>query len=127
MSEKSLNIGDETKINYEVLFEDFPESNPYYVQLLREGRYRDLLSLCVASCGWEEIHRARMYGMSKYPRMNWEKSKGTEDHDNFFNANKRSAYRHLAASEVEEIDEESGCKHLAMVGLRCMIALEYMA
>ena len=49
-------------------------------------------------------------------------------HDNFFQANKRSMYRHIVAYEGGEIiDPESGCKHLAMVALRAMIAIEYGA
>lgn len=123
----SQNEGEQLgKRDYAILFEDFPHSNPRMVQMLREERYRDLLSVCVMNVGWEEIHRARLYGIRKYDADNWKLSIGTKDHDNFLAANKRSIYRHLAAEQSgEAIDEESGLNHLAMVALRCMIAIEY--
>jgi hypothetical protein len=123
---KSQNLGDTSKTNFEYLFEDFPLSNPTLVEMLRNGEYADILSYCVHEVGWYAIHAARMYGMGKYDRDNWLTSKGTEDHDEFLEKNKRSIYRHLAAYySNERTDDESKCPHLAMVGLRCMIAIEY--
>lgn len=125
----SQNLGEqEGKTDYSILFEDFPNAAPPLVEFIREDNWRGLLERCVSYVGWEEIHTARLYGVVKYSRFNWLESKGTNDHQNFLDANRRSIYRHIVAYEShEDIDQESGCKHLAMVALRAMIAIEYGA
>lgn len=123
----SLNLGEtQGKPDFEILFEDFPNAVPELARIIAEGDYKTALSICVLRVGWDEVLKAREYGANKYAKDNWLESKGTNDHDNFMAANKRSIYRHIAAYEsMVMIDKESGCKHLAMVALRCMIAIEY--
>ena len=126
----SQNLGEvQGKSDYGLIFDDFPNAWTKDVfTLVITGDWNTLLSHCFGNgVRYEDILKAREYGVNKYARMNWAESIGTDDHYNFYQANRRSIYRHLVASHQEEIDEESGCKHLAMVALRCLIAIEYDA
>jgi hypothetical protein len=122
----SKNLGEqENKPDYAVLFEDFPNCfNGDLIELATSNDYHRLLEECVFHVGWAEILKARRYGLVKYSRYNWRESRGADDHQRFMDANQRSIYRHLAERD-DTCDEDSGCKHLAHVALRCMIAIEY--
>lgn len=126
---KSKNNGEhEGKPNYVLLFEDFPITfeRDSLVTAVRKGDYKEALGLCLVQVAMSDVLEAREYGANKYDRHNWKLSRGTEDHNKFLDANKRSIYRHLAAHMAyEDRDAESGCKHLAHVALRLMIAIEY--
>ena len=123
----SQNLGEQQgKPDYGILFDDFPNAwvNTHY-ELAITKDWQGLLAECLEDVSIEEVHKARLYGVAKYARLNWAESIGTDDHENFMDANRRSIFRHLVAFESETIDIESGCKHMAMVALRCLIAIEY--
>jgi len=126
----SQNLGEqEGKPDYGLIFDDFPNcwlrTNHFYY-LIRND-YEALFIHALGKITLEDLQKAREYGVKKYDRFNWVESRGTSDHDNFLAKNKRSMYRHLVAIMREEIDKDSGCLHWAMVALRCMIAIEYVA
>ena len=127
--ERSLNYGTQDgKADYTVIFDDFPHCwvETEYVSFLIDEDYEGLFRALSKKVSFGYILAARQYGMKKYSRDNWKASIGTESHDSFMLENKKSIYRHLVAfSDGEKIDSESGCKHLAMIMLRCMIAIEY--
>lgn len=126
----SQNLGEQQgKPDYQLIFDDFPNAWADDVfTFVINAEWNDLLNHCFTNgVEYEDILQAREYGVNKYARYNWSESIGTDDHDNFYQANRRSIYRHIVASHTEDIDAESGCKHLAMVALRCLIAIEYDA
>jgi hypothetical protein len=122
----SQNLGEQQgKPDYGILFDDFPNAwEGAYARVIAND-WRGLLAECLEYVSIKEVYKARLYGVTKYARLNWAESIGTDDHENFMAANKRSIFRHLVAFESETIDIESGCKHMAMVALRCLIAIEY--
>tara|TARA_R110000851_G_scaffold308575_1_gene467515 strand:- start:151 stop:663 length:513 start_codon:yes stop_codon:yes gene_type:complete len=122
----SQNLGEQQgKPDYGILFDDFPNAwEGAYARVIAND-WRGLLAECLEYVSIKEVYKARLYGVTKYARLNFSESIGTDDHDNFMAANKRSIFRHLVAFESETIDIESGCKHMAMVALRCLIAIEY--
>ena len=89
-----------------------------------EGKPRPTLILKDMPKAFNELLNVREYGAKKYSRMNWAASIGKPEAAEFLKDNLDSMYRHLNADQ--ELDEESGCYHLAQVALRCMIAIEYM-
>tara|TARA_R110000787_G_scaffold143327_1_gene256954 strand:- start:128 stop:607 length:480 start_codon:yes stop_codon:yes gene_type:complete len=122
----SQNLGEQQgKPDYGILFDDFPNAwEGAYARVIAND-WRGLLAECLEYVSIKEVYKARLYGVTKYARLNWAESIGTDDHENFMDANRRSIFRHLVAFESETIDLESGCKHMAMVALRCLIAIEY--
>ena len=126
---KSQNNGEqEGKADYTLLFDDFQNCHAEPITFIIKGNYRFCYAWCLERTKFADFLKLREFGAQKYSRFNWKASKGTDDHDNFMAANKRSIYRHLVAHlEGETIDPESGCLHLACVALRCMIAMEYEA
>ena len=130
---KSQNHGEhEGKADYTLLFDDFPNCpvEDRLLDLAKNNWWEELLTVLKEDHGvtYREILRLREFGILKYSKFNFIASKGTDDHDSFLLANKRSIYRHLIDfMDGEAIDPESGCLHLACVALRCMIAMEYEA
>ena len=124
----SQNAGEqEGKPDYGLIFDDFPHcwsDFPHELALIKND-YKALLNIALSKITLEDLQKAREYGCRKYDRFNFIQSRGTADHYRFMSANRRSIYRHLVALRREDIDEESGCMHWAMVALRCMIAIEY--
>ena len=131
MTKKSKNYGDAHKTDWTLLFDDFPASmldlsKPVYRHVMQDELLEVVRWAFEQGVTFHDILAAREYGVKKYERYNWKLSMGTGDHAAFLLKNKKSIYRHLMAyHDGEEIDEESGCKHLAMVCLRCMIKVEY--
>lgn len=129
--ERSHNHGEqEGKADFTLLFDDFPNCHVEdgLLHLAKHSHWEELLPVVMENHGvtYRDILKLREFGAKKYGSKNWKASKGTEDHDRFMWANKRSIYRHLVDFLGGElIDPESGCLHLACVALRCMIAIEY--
>ena len=91
-----------------------------------EGKPRPSLILKDMPTAFAGFLAVREAGCKKYDRMNWSLSIGEPDAQAFLDENLDSIFRHLLAyMGGEEIDPETGCKHVDQAGLRCMIASEY--
>jgi hypothetical protein len=122
----SKNAGEqEGKVDYGILFDDFPNCwEGTLFDLVIKSDWDGLIKECLKLVTPRDVHNVRVFGVVKYARMNWRESRWTSDHENFMNANRRSMYRHLMEDPLS-IDPESGCYHIACVCMRAMIAKEY--
>ena len=91
------------------------------------GKERPSLILKDMSSAFTELVKVREAGIAKgYDRMNWAASIGTDDAPRFLDENVDSIFRHLIAyMQGENVDQESGCHHMAHVMCRAGFAVEY--
>lgn len=91
-----------------------------------EGKPRPSLVLRDMPRAFRELVEVREDGASKYSRMNWAESIGTDDARRFIDESMDSIYRHLLAVDCGEArDTESGRLHLAHVACRALMLCEY--
>lgn len=90
---------------------------------INEGKSRPSLILKDMNASFQAIVDVREMGTKKYSRDNWSLSIGKSESKKFLEENLDSIYRHLAAKD--DVDEETGCYHLAQAACRIMFALEY--
>jgi hypothetical protein len=91
-----------------------------------EGKPRPSLILKDMQKSFYDLVNVRESSTNKYDRLNWSLSIGEPDAQAFLDDNLDSIQRHILEYMAgDEIDKESGCKHMAMAALRCMFALEY--